>query len=287
VVATLTIVVVCNFISSDLAIGSFIIYLIICLIILIWCLNSVSKHRLSFSRTFLVVIIVGILSLVSYVYLDVRSFQDISESVKRAVSTKTDDFRSTIDLAINRAELEVAKVSEVVEEELSEIPYEFINTSKVYIDGAYLIGADGHAITLENNPDAKNPSWEELKAFLLKDKTDVIEYDFDKFVCADFAEMVHNNAEEAGIRAAFVSIWLGPCAYYPTSGGHALNAFETTDKGLVYIDCTGYMTSMSADKIVDVQLGKEYIPRSIFPEPGWAEYWDSMGEVEEIETIQW
>jgi hypothetical protein len=112
-------------------------------------------------------------------------------------------------------------------------------------------------------------------------------YNYDTFVCADFAEMLHNNAEKAGFRTAYVSIQLGPCAYYPTSGGHALNAFETTDKGLVYIDCTGYTTSMNADKIVDVLVGKEYIPKSIFPNPGWSEYWDSMGKVENIDTVHW
>ena len=285
--ATIVVVTVCRFITGELAVSSFIIYLIIGLIIVIWCLNSVTRHRLSFSRTFMVVLIAAIFSLVSYVYLDVRSFQDIGDSVKRALSTETGQFRSSVDLVIKRTELKYLEAGSAVEEGVKERTDEFKNTQLVYIDGAILIGADGHRITLKNNPDAKNPSWAELKTFLLKDDTDSIEYDFDKFVCADFAERLHNNAEAASIRAAFVSMWLGPCSYWPTSGGHALNAFETTDKGLVFIDCTGFLSSINADKIVDVEVGKNYIPRSIFPEPGWSDVWDSMGKVERIDTIQW
>jgi len=285
--ATIVVVTVCRFIAGELTISSFIIYLVIGLIIVAWCLNSVSKHRLSFSRMFMVVLIAAILGLVSYVYLDIRSFQDIQDSVKKALSTETEQFRSSVDLVIKRTELKFVEAGSVVEEKVKEQASEVVNTSTVYVRGGILIGADGHRITLRNNPDAKNPSWAELKTFLLKDDTDSIKYDFDKFVCADFAERLHNNAEAAGIRAAFVSIWLGPCSYFPTSGGHALNAFETTDKGLVYIDCTGFFRGVNADKIVDVEVGKNYVPRSIFPEPGWSDVWDSMGKVERIETIQW
>jgi hypothetical protein len=49
---------------------------------------------------------------------------------------------------------------------------------------------------------------------------------------------------------------------------HACNAFETSDRGLVFIDCTGlsrYQTGPAdRDMIVDVQLGTDYIPRFLF-----------------------
>jgi hypothetical protein len=54
------------------------------------------------------------------------------------------------------------------------------------------------------------------------------------YVCADFARDVHNSAEAAGIRAAWVGIDIEGEAE-----GHAINAFQTTDRGLVFIDCTG------------------------------------------------
>jgi len=78
-------------------------------------------------------------------------------------------------------------------------------------------------------------------AFIEADTTDTKGYVEEGFrdwyqahVCADFAEEVHNNAEAAGIRAAWVGIDIEG-----DEEGHALNAFETTDRGLVYIDCTG------------------------------------------------
>ena len=46
------------------------------------------------------------------------------------------------------------------------------NSSYIMFDGGILIGADGEYITITNNPDATNPTWDELKAFLLADQTD-------------------------------------------------------------------------------------------------------------------
>jgi len=223
----------------------------------------------------------------SSVYLDVRSIQDVQDSVKKALATETEEFRSSVDLLVQRAELKVVEVSETAEETIEEEIEEITTTKNVYINGGVLVGADGHRITLRNNPDALNPSWEQLKAFLLNDRTDEVRYDYNSFVCADFAEMLHNNAEEAGIRAAYISIKLGPCFEFPRIGGHALNAFETTDKGLVFIDCTGpsKKEGINRDKIVDVEVGNDYIPESVFPQPGW--FWVNIGEILEIETIQW
>jgi hypothetical protein len=110
-------------------------------------------------------------------------------------------------------------------------------------------------------------------------------YVANSFVCADFAEMLHNNAEKAGWRAAFVGITL--------SGGetHALDAFETTDLGLVYIDCTGMPCTaprpMKTDSRVNVAVGEPYIPECIFPQPGWSCTENSIGVVTKIDVMQW
>jgi hypothetical protein len=46
---------------------------------------------------------------------------------------------------------------------------------------------------------------------------------------------------------------------------------------------------VNSGEIVDVEVGKEYVQISIFPETetGWSDVWDSMGKAESIETIQW
>ena len=130
---------------------------------------------------------------------------------------------------------------------------------------------------------ASNPTWARLLDFLLSDRTDQKAYVPGIYMCGDFARDVHNNAERAGIRAAYVAVEL-------PGGYHALNAFKTTDRGLVFIDCTGLEASESGpsncDKTVDVRLGKRYVPKSLFPESGWSVTWESMGTVHDVE-IYW
>ena len=93
---------------------------------------------------------------------------------------------------------------------------------------------DRASIHLVENPNAADPTWQRLETFLNTDNTDKETYDFYKHPCGVFAEELHNNAEAAGIRAAWVAI-----NFSDGSEAHALNAFNTSDKGLVYIDCTG------------------------------------------------
>lgn len=154
------------------------------------------------------------------------------------------------------------------------------NTQYVYVNGAKCVGADGHPIELTNNPNARNPTFQQLMGFIMCDETDTYEYLEESYppeskrayTCADFAEDVHNNAEAAGIRAAWVSIELEG-----KDEGHVCNAFETRDRGLVYIDCTGGVKDAgritkqvttdtepqlsqekSWDTIAYVEIGKEY-----------------------------
>ena len=123
-------------------------------------------------------------------------------------------------------------------------------------------------IRLVNNPDAKDVSFAELKSFLLQDDTDEETYVLGVRTCGNFAEKLHNNAEEAEIRAAFVAIRFPDDSESP----HALNAFQTTDRGLVYVDCIGEgletVTSeewlyeeahpCENDKVAYIEIGEEY-----------------------------
>jgi len=140
--------------------------------------------------------------------------------------------------------------------------------------------------------DTRNPSWEELKAFLLKDDTDKMEYVFPTTVCEDFAKKLQKNAKEAGWRCAFVSVQLdGYPDWYnlgiPSYTGHACNAFETTDRGLVYIDCTSSASGsgpLHGDCIVDVQIGNDYLPKFIVPTE-WKAL--NMGKIVDINISRW
>lgn len=111
--------------------------------------------------------------------------------------------------------------------------------------------ASGSQVCLVNCKNATDPTWKELITFLKHDDTDEYSYIEGSFVCADFAEMLHNNAEVFGIRAAWVGV------DFIEGEGHALNAFNTTDKGLVYVDCTRGFSSPITSELGDDDEGRE------------------------------
>lgn len=121
--------------------------------------------------------------------------------------------------------------------------------------------ASGSRITLINNDNARDPSWDELVSFLEADKTETVLYDTNSFVCGDYAEMLHNNAEASGIKAGWAAL------NFEEWDPHALNVFYTTDRGLVYIDCTRSNVSINdeedillcnQDKVAYLVPGKIY-----------------------------
>jgi hypothetical protein len=148
----------------------------------------------------------------------------------------------------------------------------FQNPNYTYEDGAVLVRGNDQPIQLVNNQQAVDVSYAELLDFIRSDPSDKHLYiargsttPEKSFVCSDFAEIVHNNAEASGIRAAYMGIdWMDG------SIGHAINAFETTDQGMVYIDCTGQSIysqietgqnapqSDSWDKVAYIEVGKKY-----------------------------
>jgi hypothetical protein len=83
--------------------------------------------------------------------------------------------------------------------------------------------------TQPNTYNLKDPTYKEMKDFLLQDETDTKPYQIDEHTCTDFSAEVNNNAEDAGIRCAAVYI------IYPKTG-HTIVAFNTTDKGLIFIE---------------------------------------------------
>ncbi len=91
----------------------------------------------------------------------------------------------------------------------------------------------------------QNPTYQEMKAFLAQDVTNTKTYVKDEYVCVDFAAAVNNNAEAKGIRCAIVYI------FYPEGYGHTIVAFETTDKGLIFIE-------PQFDLEVSLAIGKSY-----------------------------
>ena len=99
----------------------------------------------------------------------------------------------------------------------------------------------------EPSPDVghkvSDPTFSEVVAFLNSSTVNWELYK-DGYVCWNFACDLQKDAYEKGIRSAFVGI------SFPKSG-HAIIAFETTDKGLVYIE-------PQIDLPVQITIGVKY-----------------------------
>ncbi|MFH1582213.1 MAG: hypothetical protein ABIA08_00430 [bacterium] len=74
-----------------------------------------------------------------------------------------------------------------------------------------------------------NPTYQTVRDFLRKDATKRHDYIPDEYVCHHFAKAFSENALKAGIRAGYVYLDLF------SESKHAINVFETTDYGLVFV----------------------------------------------------
>jgi len=90
----------------------------------------------------------------------------------------------------------------------------------------------------------RNPTNKELIEFLASDKTDSNAYIRGEYVCFDYSADLNNNAEANGFRAAYVRIRF-------KEWGHAVVAFETADRGLIFIE-------PQSDRDVELVIGEPY-----------------------------
>jgi len=123
-------------------------------------------------------------------------------------------------------------------------------------DEFYYVGADDHKLWLENNPEANKTTISELLKFLKEDKTDEMLYNDFFFVCADYSELIHNNAEKQGIRTGIVMI-----EFECGGDGHAINVFDTIERGLVFYDSTNDdVGSCNLEYFTELEIGRQLIP---------------------------
>ncbi len=119
-----------------------------------------------------------------------------------------------------------------------------------YTDG--VAAGAGHGYSL------KDPTYAEAVAFLYADHTDWNTYEEDSYICSHFSRDVCNNAEAEGLRCAYVELRY-------SDSGHAIVAFDTIDRGLVYFE-------PQFDDEVRVEIGKRYSALNNYAVP----YWDDV-----------
>ena len=160
---------------------------------------------------------------------------ELTSATSELTSTKSELTTTKNELTATKSELSTTKTRMVTIEDTLKGLGMTISASSTCTDASLI-----------DNPQAKNPTWQELRTFLLQDTTEQHEYIANVYDCSEYSRDVHNNAEAAGIRTAVVHTW-----FWETTTGHALNAFLTSDYGLVYVDCTE-----APDRIAYVEKGE-------------------------------
>jgi hypothetical protein len=101
----------------------------------------------------------------------------------------------------------------------------------------------------------RNPSYQEVLDFVSRDKTDERPYNRE-WACAAFAEDFKSSANKAGWICGYVIV------YFPDGRSHALNAFNSTDCGLVFIE-------PQSDDVVSLTVGEPYWSRAKYMAPDY------------------
>jgi len=146
---------------------------------------------------------------------------------------------------------------EAMRAELAGVEFE-LNVSKDLVesleDTLYNLQINYDRLTTGYGYVLRDPSYQEMKDFLKQDETSEQEYLRDEYICVDFAANVKANAAREGVRCAYVVI------EYLGTTGHAIVAFDTTDRGLVYVE-------PQFDWDVEPEIGRRYY-QCVVPPPG-------------------
>jgi hypothetical protein len=90
-----------------------------------------------------------------------------------------------------------------------------------------------------------NPTYSEAQQFVASDKTGSHQYIEGSYTCVNFATDFRNNALRAGYECGYVFV------YFPSNQSHVLDCFNTTDRGLVFVE-------PQWDKFVNITVGRTY-----------------------------
>lgn len=95
----------------------------------------------------------------------------------------------------------------------------------------------------------KNPTFQELKDFILKDPLSRKQFVLNEYECRHFATNVVNAAVTEGLMVGFVLLCFD-------QGQHGVVAFNTTDRGLIYIE-------PQTDAAIEPKVGRKYEGKEI------------------------
>lgn len=85
-----------------------------------------------------------------------------------------------------------------------------------------------------STPTYRSIAWIDLADFLASDHTNWNKYDLNNYICLDFAVDLVENSRKQNIQA-----WIVGVDFTNGETGHAFVAFETSDRGIIYVEPQG------------------------------------------------
>lgn len=112
-------------------------------------------------------------------------------------------------------------------------------------------------------PELRHPTYNEAVIFIELDRTEEHHYRNQEYTCAHFAADFKRNALNAGYRCGYVLVLF-------INWSHALNCFNTTDRGLIFVE-------PQLDELVTLSRGEPYWDRTKYvPQYGSRVYDDTV-----------
>lgn len=130
---------------------------------------------------------------------------------------------------------------------------------------SYHIQASATIAQLEDKVRLKDPTYQEVKTFIEKDQADHNVWQYGVYNCCDFTADVIDRAQQVGLRCG--AVWVQLENTVAEDYLHALVAFNTTDRGAIFIE-------PQSDEEVTLEVGELY---SFLP---------AAGEITKV-TILW
>jgi len=163
-----------------------------------------------------------------------QTSNELSVKNKQFIDAQSDIINATTDFN------NVVETLQVIQNRYNDTTVELNNTYTEFDNAIYELNElkNGTRYSLHD------PTYNETKDFILNDSTDLNEYIKGVYTCSNFAADVINNA--TGIR-----INCGVTLLYFNSSGHSIVCFNTTDKGIIFIEPQN-------DCEVDVVLNQNY-----------------------------
>ena len=197
---------------------------------------------------------------------------DLSSSQALLTATEAELSQTKSDLATSRADLsdtqnELQTTTQTLQDKNSQLAKALADYTKTLasldtekVQSAELqstldnLQANYGALTAGYGYVLKDPTYQQVKTFMAADRTNDNPYVDDTYVCEDFSADVIVHALQQKIRCGYVSIRYSDSA-------HAIVAFNTTDRGLIYIE-------PQSDEEVNLAAGKHYWTQCVLASPG-------------------